>query len=212
MRVLAWRVPPYDNGMYIIHDERRDALLIDPCMGEREAIAAVRENGLRLVEILNTHGHPDHILGNAAVKEATRARLAIHRLDAYRLGPGRPPTTLQIPPCDADDLFDEGALRYVVDLELAALHTPGHTEGSTCFYIESEAVLFAGDVLFKGSTGRWDLPGGDRTQMERSLERLAILPAGTVVYPGHGGTTTIGAELANLRQLRDAGVLPGLRV
>ena len=176
------------------------------------AIAAVRDNGLRLVEILNTHGHPDHILGNGAVKEATRARLAIHRLDAYRLGPKRPPSTFEIPPCDADDLFDEGALRYVVDLEMVALHTPGHTEGSTCFYIEAEGILFAGDVLFKGSTGRWDLPGGDRIQMERSLERLATLPSGTVVYPGHGGTTTIGEELANLRQLRDAGVLPGLRV
>jgi glyoxylase-like metal-dependent hydrolase (beta-lactamase superfamily II) len=212
MRVLAWRVPPYDNGMYVIHDERREALLVDPCMGEREAIEGIRESGLRLVEILNTHGHPDHILGNAAVKEGTRARLAIHRLDAYRLGSKRPPTTFQIPPCEPDDLFDEGPLRYVADLEVVALHTPGHTEGSTCFYLEREGVLFAGDVLFKGSTGRWDLPGGDREEMERSLERLATLPSGTLVYPGHGDTTTVGDELPNLRDMHDAGILPGLRV
>ena len=181
-------------------------------MGERVALDAVKEHGLHLVEILNTHGHPDHIYGNAAVKEATKARLAIHRLDAYRLGPKRPATPLAIPPCDADDLFDEGALSYVSDLKVVALHTPGHTEGSTCFYFEGERVLFSGDVLFQGSTGRWDLPGGDRDQMERSLERVMTLPPDTKVYPGHGASTTIADELPTLRSLREAGVLPGLRV
>jgi hydroxyacylglutathione hydrolase len=212
MRIMAWRVPPYDNGSYIVVDDRRDALLIDPAMGERVVIDALKEQGLHLVEILNTHGHPDHIYGNAAVKEATKARLAIHKLDAYRLGPERPATNLPIPPCDADDLFDEGALRYVADLNVTALHTPGHTEGSTCFYFERERVLFSGDVLFQGSTGRWDLPGGDREQMERSLERVMTLPPDTKVYPGHGAATTIGDELPTLRSLREAGVLPGLRV
>ena len=212
MRIMQWRVPPYDNGTYIVIDDRRDALLIDPAMGERQVIDAVKEQGLHLVEILNTHGHPDHIYGNAAVKQATNARLAIHRLDAYRLGPDRPTTTLEIPPCDADDLFDEGALGYVADLKLTALHTPGHTEGSTCFYFENERILFSGDVIFQGSTGRWDLPGGDREQMERSLERVMTLPPDTKVYPGHGASTTIGDELPTLRYLREAGVLPGLRV
>ena len=212
MRIMQWRVPPYDNGTYLVVDDRRDALLIDPAMGDRLVIDAIKEQGLRLVEILNTHGHPDHIFGNAAVKEATNARLAIHRLDAYRLGPERPPTTMEIPPCDADDLFDEGALGYVADLKVTALHTPGHTEGSTCFYFERERVLFSGDVIFQGSTGRWDLPGGDREQMERSLERVMTLPADTKVYPGHGATTTIADELPTLRYLREAGVLPGLRV
>ena len=209
---MQWRVPPYDNGSYIVVDDRRDAVLIDPAMGDRVTIDAVKEHGLHLVEILNTHGHPDHIYGNAAVKEATKARLAIHRLDAYRLGPERPPTPLPIPPCEADDLFDEGALGYVAELKFTALHTPGHTEGSTCFYLESENVLFSGDVIFRGSTGRWDLPGGDREQMERSLERVMTLPPATKVYPGHGATTTIADELPTLRSLREAGVLPGLRV
>ena len=209
---MQWRVPPYDNGTYIVVDDRRDALVIDPAMGDRVVIDAVKEHGLHLVEILNTHGHPDHIYGNAAVKEATNARLAIHRLDAYRLGPERPTTTLEIPPCDADDLFDEGALGYVADLRITALHTPGHTEGSTCFHFERDRVLFSGDVLFQGSTGRWDLPGGDREQMERSLERVMTLSPETKVYPGHGAATTIGDELPTLRSLREAGVLPGLRV
>ena len=214
MRILEWRVPPYDNGTYIVFDDRRDALAIDPSMGERVLIDAVKEQGLHLVEILNTHGHPDHIYGNAAVKEATRARLAIHRLDEYRLGPKRPPASisLPIPPSEADDLFDEGPLNYVADLALTALHTPGHTEGSTCFYFERESVLFSGDVLFRGNTGRWDLPGGDREQMERSLERVIGLPPNTKVYPGHGASTTIAAELPNLRRMREQGMLPGIRV
>ena len=213
MRVLSWRVPPYDNGTYMLADDRGDALAIDPSMGERQIIDAVKEHGLHLVEILNTHGHPDHIYGNAAVKEAAKARLAIHRLDEYRLGPKAPPSVqLRVPPSQADDIFDEGPLRFVADLEITALHTPGHTEGSTCFYLAREGMLFSGDVIFRGSTGRWDLPGGDRDQMERSLERVSKLPAGTTVYPGHGAPTTIGAELPTLRRMSEAGVLPGLRV
>jgi glyoxylase-like metal-dependent hydrolase (beta-lactamase superfamily II) len=204
VRILAWRVPPFDNGLYLIVDERKDALLIDPAMGEAVALAAAREQGLRVVEILNTHGHGDHIAGNAAVKEATRARLAIHRLDAYRLGPGSPPSPIVVPPATADDLIDEGPLRYVADLDLVALHTPGHTEGSTCIYLESERALFSGDVLFKGNVGRVDLPGGDARQMEESLRRVAALPADTRVYPGHGLPTTIGAELPWLRGFRVA--------
>jgi hydroxyacylglutathione hydrolase len=213
VRVIAWRVPPYDNGCYLVVDARNEAVVIDPAMGERQVIDAVREQGLRLVEILNTHGHADHIFGNAAVKEATRARLAIHRLDEYRLGPARPPTDLDVPPCSADDLFDDGQLRYLDDLELSALHTPGHTEGSTCFYLRREGTLFSGDLLFKGNIGRTDLPGSDPAAMAESLSRIASsLPANTRVFPGHGAETTIGAEIATLRGLRDAGLLPDLRI
>jgi hydroxyacylglutathione hydrolase len=213
VRIIAWRVPPYDNGCYLIVDARKEAIVIDPSMGERQVIDAVREQGLRLVEILNTHGHPDHIFGNAALKEATRARLAIHRLDEYRLGPRRPPTQLDVPPCTADDLFDDGQLTYLDDVELSALHTPGHTEGSTCFYLRREDTLFSGDLLFKGNIGRTDLPGSDPAAMGESLSRIvSSLPATTRVYPGHGEETTIGAEIPTLRSMRDMGLLPELRV
>ncbi len=204
LRIVAWRVPPYDNGCYLLADDRGDAIVIDPAMGERVVLDAVRDERLRLLAILNTHGHPDHVYGDAAVKEATRARLAIHRLDAYRLGPRRPPTTLEIPAASADDLIEEGPLTYLRDVALAALHTPGHTEGSTSFHIPSERVLFTGDVLFQGNVGRVDLPGGDPGLMERSLARVASLPPETTVYPGHGPSTTIGAELGWLRGFRFA--------
>jgi len=166
VRVIPFRVAPFDNGMYVVVDGRRDAIVVDPSMAEAEVLGAVREEGLRLLAILNTHGHPDHIYANAAVKEATRARLAIHRLDAYRLDAATRPRISpesaalpggplgDVPPATADDLIDEGPLTYLRDVDLVALHTPGHTEGSTCYHLPSERVLFSGDVLFAGNVGR----------------------------------------------------------
>jgi len=205
MQVYAHRVAPFDNGMYILADERGDAILIDPSQGEREALATVRERGLRVIELINTHGHPDHIFANATLQAATGARLAIHRADAYRLDPKTAPLPRFIadfPRSVPDDLIEEGPLSYLTDLELQALHTPGHTEGSTSFHLPAEGILFSGDVLFAGNVGRVDLPGADPAAMERSLARLASLPPETIVYPGHGPATTIGAELRWLRGFR----------
>ena len=111
---------------------------------------------------------------------------------------------MSVPEAKADDLIEEGPLRFVADVDLVALHTPGHTEGSTCFYLASENALFTGDVLFKGNIGRTDFPGSDPRAMERSLERLAGLPPATRVYPGHGEQTTIANELPWLRGFRIA--------
>jgi len=205
VRLYVHRVDPYDNGMYLLADDRGDAILIDPSQGERIAMAAIRDHGLRLIEILNTHGHQDHVFDNARVKEATRARIAIHAADAYRLDPARrPKATLEPPKSEADDLIAEGPLAYLRDLELVALHTPGHTEGSTCFHLPREGVLFSGDVLFAGNVGRVDLPGADPKAMEASLARIAQLPPETRVFPGHGPATTIADELRWLRGFRFA--------
>ena len=112
MRLYAHRVAPYDNGMYVLADERGDAILIDPSQGEREAVATIRAHGLRLLEILNTHGHQDHVFDNARMKEETRARLAIHAADAYRLDPARrPKSTLEPPQSEADDFIEEAERR-----------------------------------------------------------------------------------------------------
>ena len=211
---MAFRVAPFDNGMYIVVDDRRDAIVIDPSMAEAEVLRAVREHGLRVLAILNTHGHPDHVYANAPVKAATGARLAIHRLDAYRLevvsrpgGMRRPDGSQPYPPAPLavpDDLIEEGPIGYLADVEIEALHTPGHTEGSTCFRLPKDGLLFSGDVLFAGAVGRVDQPGGDPRHMEASLRRVAALPPETRVYPGHGPPTTIGAELGWLRGFRFA--------
>lgn len=203
MRLYAHPVAPFDNRMYVLADDRGDAIVIDPSQGEREALATLREHGLRVVEIVNTHGHADHVFDNASLKERTRARLAIHQLDAYRLDPAtRPPGLLDAPASAADDLITEGPLTFLRDIELQAIHTPGHTEGSTSFYVPAEGVLFSGDLLFAGTVGRIDLPGGDARQMEHSLARVAALPPETRVLPGHGPATTIAGELGWLRGFR----------
>lgn len=200
MRLHAFRVPPMDNGVYVLADLANDALVIDPSFGEREVIEAVRAQGLRVVEVLNTHGHIDHTFGDAAVVGATGGRLAIHRLDAYRLernareGSAFLPT--RQPAVRADRLLEEGDESRLADLRLLVLHTPGHTEGSVCFHLPEEKVLFSGDTLFNAGLGRVDLPGGDPRAMMESLRRLMTLPPETVVYPGHGPKTAIGAEKA----------------
>lgn len=205
MRIYAHRVEPFDNGMYVLADDRGDAILIDPSRGEREALATIREQGLNVIELVNTHGHSDHVFDNASLKERTTARLAIHRADAYRLDPAsRPPGVLDAPKSVADDLIEEGPLTYLCDVDLQAIHTPGHTEGSTCFYLPREGLLFSGDLLFAGTVGRIDLPGGDARQMEASLARVALLPPATRIFPGHGPATTIGDELHWLRGFRFA--------
>ncbi len=208
---MPFRVAPFDNAVYILVDDRSEAIVIDPSMAEAEVLRAMRENGLRVLAILNTHGHPDHVYANAPVKEAARARLAIHRLDAYRLElVSRPGGSAVLPPAPravADDLLEEGPVTYLADVDVQALHTPGHTEGSTCFYLPAEGILFSGDVLFSGAVGRVDLPGGDKRQMEQSLRRVAALPPGTRVYPGHGPPTTIGDELGWLRASLERGLL-----
>ncbi len=205
---MPFRVAPFDNGVYILVDGRSEAIVIDPSTAEAEVLGAMRDHGLRVLAILNTHGHPDHVYANAPLKEATRARLAIHRLDAYRLElvsrPGGAAWLTPPPLAVPDDLLDEGPVTYLADVEVQALHTPGHTEGSTCFYLPAEGMLFSGDVLFQGNVGRVDLPGGDAHQMEQSLHRVAALPPQTRVYPGHGPPTTIADELAWLRGFRFA--------
>jgi glyoxylase-like metal-dependent hydrolase (beta-lactamase superfamily II) len=205
VRLFAHRVEPYDNGMYVLADDRGDAIVIDPSRGEREAMATIKEHGLTVLEILNTHGHQDHVFDNASLKERTRARLAIHAADAYRLDPATSPKApLDAPLSVADDLIAEGPLTYLRDVELVALHTPGHTEGSTSFYLPAEGVLFSGDVLFAGNVGRVDQPGADPRAMEASLARIAALPPATRVFPGHGPATTIGGELRWLKGFRFA--------
>jgi hydroxyacylglutathione hydrolase len=212
MRLLAYRVPPFDNGAYVIADARGDAVVIDPSMGERQVLEAVRGAGLRVLEVLNTHGHPDHTFGDSAVKAATRARLAIHRRDEYRLAlnarEGREWMALPHPPVSAERLLEDGDEVLLSELRLVVVHAPGHTEGSSCFHVPQERLLFSGDTIFRGSMGRVDLPGGDPIAMIETLRRLITLPPDTTVYPGHGPATTIGAESGWIERLTLDAITP----
>lgn len=182
-------------------EETGEAVVIDPGFdSEREAekvLGIVREKKLRVKLIVNTHGHPDHICGNGVVKDATGAPILIHELDADMLSEaGKQRAALfgfhVLSPAADGFLTDEGVVRFG-GVVLRVLHTPGHSQGSVC--LVGEDCVFTGDTLFAGSVGRVDLPGGSGADLMRSLrERLAVLPDGLAVYPGHGPKSTIGIE------------------
>jgi glyoxylase-like metal-dependent hydrolase (beta-lactamase superfamily II) len=200
---------PWQTNAYLVWDGRSpEALVLDPGMGATQPLVErVTENGLRLHLIGNSHGHVDHIYDNAPLKRASGAALAIHPDDAYRLD-GRNAYGFSVEPATADRELREGEQVRVGDLAFDVLHTPGHTEGSVCLYEERHALLLSGDVLFAGSYGRTDLPGGSDEAMVASLARLARdLPDGVRVLPGHGPETTIGRERPWMERIAQAGRL-----
>ncbi len=142
---------------------------------------------------------------------ASGAPLAIHPDDAYRLE-GRNNYGFEIERSVATQDLSEGEQLRIGDLVFDILHTPGHSEGSVCLYEERLGLMLAGDVLFAGSYGRTDLPGGNDEQMVASLTRLARdIPAPVRVLPGHGPETTVGRELPWLRRIVESGrlIVPG---
>ena len=199
MHVESLVVPPLDNNVYLVIDEAsKQAAAIDTGLGGNELRSSAENLGVQILYILNTHGHPDHTADDAPLKAATGAKLAIFEVDAYRLGRNAKESKwfLPAPPPEVapDILLKEGTTVQLGSLVLETLHTPGHTEGSCCFYDEADAILFSGDTLFAGSCGRTDTLGGSPAKMKASLRRLADLPPETQVLPGHGPSTTIGRE------------------
>ncbi|MCI4371650.1 MAG: MBL fold metallo-hydrolase [Thermoplasmata archaeon] len=191
--------PPLDNNAYLIVDETSNqAAIVDPALGGSDLMARAAARGAKVLYVLNTHGHPDPTADDESIRKATGAKIAIFEVDAHRLEKNARETRWFLPapppPVKPDLLLKEGSEIRLGNLVIRTLHTPGHTEGSACFHVESEAALFTGDTLYAGSHGRTDVLGGSPAKMVFSLRRLAELPADTHVYPGHGPETTLGDE------------------
>jgi hydroxyacylglutathione hydrolase len=177
----------------------RQALLIDPGDEAPRILAHLREERLAPAAILLTHGHMDHVTALAEVSRAfPRAPVGLHPAEttwAFTPANAMPPyyETPEAPPhldrawADGQSWTDAGWTYDIIEI-------PGHSPGSVGFHFRAEAILFSGDVLFAGSIGRADLPGGHAPTLARSLKRLLELPDETVIYPGHGPRTTIGEE------------------
>lgn len=196
----CWIIAPSANS---------EAVIVDPGMDAREGIAdLVARHGLRPIAVLLTHGHLDHMWSVTPVADGYGTPAWVHPSDRHLLADplaGMSDATRTAfghligevaEPAEVRELVD-GAVLELAGLNFTARHAPGHTEGSTVFEVSAgEApLLLTGDVLFAGSIGRTDLPGGDPAKMARSLQRVILpQPDQAQVLPGHGPTTTIGAE------------------
>ena len=172
-------------------------MVLDPGGDPKPILERARRLGLQIVLVVNTHGHFDHIVGNAALIRETGADLAVHELDAPRLYAPESARSFLLgltrERCRPTRLLRHGVAISVGELTFQVLHTPGHTPGSICLL--GEGVLFSGDTLFHLGIGRTDLPGGDMDTLIHSLETVLLpLPDDLPVYPGHGPKTTLGYE------------------
>lgn len=203
LQIQAFTFNPFSENTYLLSDEVKNCWIVDPGMANVREVAqlvgAIESQGLKPQGIINTHAHIDHILGVAALTEKYNIPFALHPLEspvltgvgASALMFGLPAFT---PPIVTQHLSEEMPLRLGEDT-LKVLLAPGHSPGSVCFYNEAGGWIIGGDVLFNGSVGRTDLPGGDTETLMNSIRtQLYTLPDHVVVHPGHGPTTTIGAE------------------
>lgn len=208
--------PLLSTNCYLVVDEDRSCVVVDPGGGAadqlRDVVAADR---LTPLAVVLTHGHVDHTWSAAQISHEFSVPVWIHADDAYRLAD--PLGTLGPLGAELAELADEGALGSPAAPErvatfttgsmaqvagLAAMHAPGHTQGSTVYLLSEPSIAFTGDVLFAGSIGRTDLPGGDDRAMGATLRGLADLDPATVVLPGHGPASTVGVELETNPYLR----------
>ena len=200
MRRETFPVGPLRCNCSVLSDEvTGTAIVVDPGGNLVRIEAALARYQLRLEQIIVTHAHLDHIAAAQVLQERTGAPVLYHQLDLplVALMPEQAawmgvPVPLVLPP---DASAEDGMQITLGSDTIHVLHTPGHTQGSICLHLPTQSLLLAGDTLFRGGIGRTDLPGGDETQILRSIAgRLLQLPEGEVVIPGHGPATTIGYE------------------
>jgi glyoxylase-like metal-dependent hydrolase (beta-lactamase superfamily II) len=206
IHIKAFTFSPISENTYVLYNNEGKAIIIDPgCYfpNEQETLKNfLTDNSLTPVYLLNTHCHLDHVFGNKWVHETyglephlhpnEEAILALAPVSGERWGL---PFENYAGPLH---FLNDGDTVLLGDTEIQVILAPGHSPGSICFYIPSQGDLMGGDVLFRGSIGRTDLPGGDSETLLHSIrEKLWVLPDETVVYSGHGIKTTIGYEKRN---------------
>jgi glyoxylase-like metal-dependent hydrolase (beta-lactamase superfamily II) len=203
IKIKKFVVNPLGENSYIISDETGECIFVDPGFYYDEEHDEVRDyiksNNLTPVKITNTHCHFDHIMGVEFVRNEYRIPFFAHPDDAFwiekAIDQGKMFGFEMKPVAAADAFFVENEFVEFGNTKLKIIHVPGHSPGHVVFYSEPDKKLIAGDVLFYGSIGRTDLPGGDyETLISNIKNKLFDLPDDTVVYSGHGPETTIGFE------------------
>jgi glyoxylase-like metal-dependent hydrolase (beta-lactamase superfamily II) len=192
------------ENCYIVGcEETREGVIIDPGDNARAILKVVRQEGLTITKILNTHAHLDHVMAVDPIRAATGALFYLHRdeLPVLHDVPERASLWLDSdiePIDDPDEFLEHGQIIKFGNQELEVRFTPGHSPGHVVFIHHESRLILAGDTLFQGSIGRYDLPGADGPTLFRSIhEQLFTLPDDYTVLPGHGPATTIGEERAH---------------
>lgn len=203
LQIKCFTFNPVQENTYIIFHSSGECAIIDPgCYydAERELIAAfIKEKGLKPVLLLNTHCHLDHVFGNKFIAATYGLELHIHPMEQKMLEMAPASGLMYNLPFDSYSgplkFIEPGDQLKIGGEALEILLTPGHSPGSVSFYSENSGFVISGDALFAGSIGRTDLPGGNHEQLIESIKsRLLTLPGETVVYSGHGPSTTVGKE------------------
>jgi glyoxylase-like metal-dependent hydrolase (beta-lactamase superfamily II) len=190
--------PLWTNG-FLVWDRDKKAFFVDPGGDADEVISFLNDEGISLEMILLTHGHSDHIGGLHSFSTLVNS-VYVHEEDRPLLeDPDRNLSTFLGTPLSCSlpvQTFKDGDVFKVGQMEIAVLHTPGHTRGSCCFHVTDgdDEILLSGDTLFASSIGRTDLPGGDYDTLMRSITKLKSFPDDIRVLPGHGPETTLGRE------------------
>lgn len=188
---------------YVVYDQTKECLIVDPgCQTKSEQdrlVKFIESNNLKPVKLICTHGHFDHVMGNAFVTQQWNVRTYIHPQDKGQLERAQQYCqmfgySIDQPPLDTIDIV-EGEPICFGESKLDVIHTPGHTRGGVCFYSLEDKFIITGDSLFAGSIGRTDLPGGDYDALMESLLKKICVLGDLKVLPGHGPESTIAQEL-----------------
>ncbi|GAB2528619.1 MBL fold metallo-hydrolase [Rufibacter soli] len=211
LKIESFTFNPFSENTYVLYDDTKECVVIDPgCSNkteQQELQDFIKTNELKVVRLLNTHCHIDHVLGNKFVADTYGVPLEIHEDDlpvlrsvpTYSAAYGFPQYQEVLP----EKFLKEGEDVAFGNTKLEVLFTPGHAPGHVVFYHPESQNLIGGDVLFQRSIGRTDLPGGDYDTLIQSIRtKLFTLPEEVTVHPGHGPSTTIGEEKASNPFLR----------
>ena len=198
--IECFTVGNFGTNLYLLTSKSSsESIVIDPGMGSEPILGIVRERNLKIKYIVNTHGHFDHVFQNSLFSKETGGVLCCHRKEADLLkilsSQGKS-YGISVPESPIPDLLLEENDTLILNKEISfrVIHAPGHSPGSLCLY--TSGFLFCGDVFFKDSIGRTDLPGGNYEELMDSIKnKILVLPAETHVFPGHGSCTTIGKEI-----------------
>lgn len=206
LHIKSFTFNPFQENTYLIYDEDKYGVLIDPGCFEsnekQELLDFVAREKIQIKQLVNTHCHIDHVLGNAWAKKTFSIPLAIHTneksvlkaVEVYAPNYG----FVGYKGAEPDSFLTEGTNLTVGKENLKILFVPGHSPGHVVFYHQGSGKAIAGDTLFRGSIGRTDLPGGNQDLLLKKIkEVLFSLPEDTIIYPGHGSETTIGFEKEN---------------